>query len=83
MRTWKQALRAKLGEQLRRRTVFAASPARFSYVRGDLQDADGYRRLLEELGKPKTGVCSNIVFYLAIKPERLRRRRRATWPRSA
>ena len=28
-----------------------------------------YRRLLEELGKPKTGVCSNIVFYLALKPE--------------
>jgi len=41
---------------------------RLSYVRGDLNDVEGYRRLLAELGKPKTGVCSNIVYYLAIKP---------------
>ena len=35
---------------------------------GDLQEVEGYRRLLAELGKPKTGVCSNLVYYLAIKP---------------
>jgi len=48
--------------------LFARFAARFSYVRGDLHEADGYRRLLAELGRPKTGVCSNIVFYLAISP---------------
>ena len=63
-----QALRANLGQQFTPE-CFARFAARFSYVRGDLQDAGSFRRLLEELGKPKTGVCSNIVFYLAIKPE--------------
>jgi glucose-6-phosphate 1-dehydrogenase len=63
-----QTLRPKLGQQFTP-DCFARFAARFSYVRGDLQDAGSFRRLLEELGKPKTGVCSNIVFYLAIKPE--------------
>jgi len=63
-----QVLRPKLGQQFTP-DCFARFAARFSYVRGDLQDAGSFRRLLEELGKPKTGVCSNIVFYLAIKPE--------------
>ena len=49
---------------------------------GDLHDADGYRRLLAEIGKPKTGVCSNIVFYLAIKPASSQPWSR-TWLRSA
>jgi glucose-6-phosphate 1-dehydrogenase len=63
-----QALRAKLAAQLTPE-CFARFAARFSYVRGDLSDGKAYKRLLEELGKPKTGVCSNIVFYLAVKPE--------------
>ncbi len=63
-----QALRQKLGAQFTPE-CFARFAARFSYVRGDLQDVEAYKRLLEELGKPKTGVCSNIVFYLAVKPE--------------
>ena len=63
-----KALGQKLGEKFTAK-CFARFAARFSYVRGDLQDAAAYRRLLEELGKPKTGVCSNIVFYLAVKPE--------------
>ena len=63
-----QVLRQKLGAQFTP-ACFAQFAARFSYLRGDLQDVDAYRRLLEELGKPKTGVCSNIVFYLAVKPE--------------
>lgn len=50
------------------RAVFECFAHRFSYVRGDLYDPEAFRRLLAELGKPKTGVCSNIVFYLAIKP---------------
>jgi glucose-6-phosphate 1-dehydrogenase len=63
-----QALRPKLGQQFTA-ACFSRFAARFSYVHGDLQDPASFRRLLEELGKPKTGVCSNIVFYLAIKPE--------------
>ena len=42
--------------------------ARFSYVQGELGDVNSYRKLKEELGKPKAGVCTNVVFYLAIKP---------------
>jgi glucose-6-phosphate 1-dehydrogenase len=48
--------------------LFRKFAARFSYVSGDLRDQQTYQQLLAELGKPKTGVCSNIVFYLAIKP---------------
>ncbi len=42
--------------------------ARFDYLRGELNDAASYDRLKEVLAKPKLGVCSNVVFYLAIKP---------------
>jgi glucose-6-phosphate 1-dehydrogenase len=63
-----QALRQKVGKQFMP-DCFAQFSARFSYLRGDLQDPEAYKRLLDELGKPKTGVCSNIVFYLAVKPE--------------
>ena len=41
---------------------------RFDYLRGDLDDPQAYVSLKEVLAKPKLGVCSNIVFYLAIKP---------------
>jgi glucose-6-phosphate 1-dehydrogenase len=64
----KQTLRQKLGERFTPE-CFARFAARFSYVRGDIADVEAYTRLLEELGKPKTGVCSNLVFYLAVKPE--------------
>jgi glucose-6-phosphate 1-dehydrogenase len=63
-----ESLRGRLGAQFTPQ-CFAKFAARFSYLRGDLNDVAAYRRLLEELGKPKTGVCSNIVFYLALKPE--------------
>jgi glucose-6-phosphate 1-dehydrogenase len=43
--------------------------ARFDYLRGELHDAGAYARLKELLAKPKLGSCSNIVFYLAIKPD--------------
>ena len=49
----REMLRPKPGQQLSPH-IFARFAARFSYVRGDLRDADAYRRLLEELGKPKT-----------------------------
>lgn len=41
---------------------------RFEYVRGDLNEVDGYRRIMDEVSKPRMGTCENIVFYLAIKP---------------
>jgi glucose-6-phosphate 1-dehydrogenase len=61
------ALRAALKERFDPE-IFSRFARRLSYVRGDLRDVEGYRRLLVELAKPRTGVCSNIVFYLAIKP---------------
>ena len=41
---------------------------RFDYLRGELHDVGAYARLKALLAKPKLGSCSNIVFYLAIKP---------------
>jgi len=60
-------LREQLGERLKP-AVFARFAARFDYVAGDLNDPQAYRRLMDELSKPRMGVCENIVFYLAIKP---------------
>lgn len=48
--------------------VFARFAARFSYLRGELHDLEAYRLLYQEISKPRTGACSNIVFYLAVKP---------------
>ena len=48
--------------------VFTRFAQRFDYVAGDLNDPLAYRRLLDELSKPRLGTCENIVFYLAIKP---------------
>ncbi|MFA7242887.1 MAG: glucose-6-phosphate dehydrogenase [Sulfuricellaceae bacterium] len=62
-----QALRDKLKEHFSEE-IFARFATRFSYLRGELHDLESYRHLVEELGKPKSGACSNIVFYLAIKP---------------
>jgi len=61
------SLRARLGSRFDP-DVFGRFARRCSYISGDLRDADAYRRLLDEISKPKTGVCSNLVFYLAIKP---------------
>jgi glucose-6-phosphate 1-dehydrogenase len=64
METW---LRGRLGARYDP-GLFRKFSARFSYVGGDLRDPESFQRLLAELSRPKTGVCSNIVFYLAIKP---------------
>ncbi len=42
--------------------------ARFSYIRGELHDVELYRNIKADLGKPKMGAGSNVVFYLSIKP---------------
>ena len=69
--TWLAHLERVLQEQLAgqlKPAVFARFAARFDYVSGDLADPQAYRRLMDELSKPRMGVCENIVFYLAIKP---------------
>jgi len=48
--------------------VLARFVARFDYLRGELNEAESYERLKEVLARPKMGVCSHVVFYLAIKP---------------
>ncbi|MCP5279800.1 MAG: glucose-6-phosphate dehydrogenase [Thiobacillus sp.] len=66
---WREHVRELLADKLQ-----ADGPAldkfvdRFDYLRGDLEDPEAYTRLKELLAKPKLGVCSNMVFYLAIKP---------------
>jgi len=62
-----EALRAALSEPLDAE-LFSKFAGRFSYVPGDLNDVETYRRLAAQLGKPKASACSNIVYYLAIKP---------------
>jgi len=66
---WRQHVKTLLVEKLKA----AGEPLerfanRFDYLRGDLDDPNAYTRLKEVLAKPKLGVCSNVVFYLAIKP---------------
>jgi glucose-6-phosphate 1-dehydrogenase len=41
---------------------------RISYLRGDYDDADTYRRLAECLAQLKTSTQGNVLFYLAIPP---------------
>jgi glucose-6-phosphate 1-dehydrogenase len=60
-------LQETLAERFERRD-FDRFAARFDYVAGDLKDAAAYRRLMDELSKPRMGSCENIVFYLAIRP---------------
>ncbi len=42
---------------------------RFEYIKGDHRDPVSYQRLLEQISKPRPGVCENVVFYLAIPPD--------------
>jgi len=63
----KQSIQDHLGKTFDA-AVFTRFEARFDYVMGDMRDAEAYRRLMDELSKPRMGACENIVFYLAIKP---------------
>ena len=68
---WREHLRGVLHEKLQARfdeTICNRFVQRFIYVRGELHDLALYRQLGQELAKPRTGVCSNVVFYLSIKP---------------
>jgi glucose-6-phosphate 1-dehydrogenase len=70
-REWREhlgtALREQLGTELDEKH-FGSFADRFDFVQGDLREPEAYRRLMEELSKPRPGVCENIVFYLAIAP---------------
>ena len=61
-------LKGKLGESFSDE-VFQRLANRFSYLQGDLDKKECYIDLIKELGKPREGACSNIIFYLALKPE--------------
>ena len=41
---------------------------RFSYTQVIHDHPEHYANLKQELGKPREGVCANVVFYLAISP---------------
>jgi glucose-6-phosphate 1-dehydrogenase len=60
------ALREAIGEDFNP-DVYRRFLERFSYLQGDLQDDDFYRRLAAKIAECKT-VCANTVFYLSIKP---------------
>ena len=68
---WKDHMRALLREKLQDRfntEICERFTARFSYLRGELHEIDMYQRLGAELSKPRMGVCTNVIFYLSIKP---------------
>lgn len=68
---WRSHVKTLLQEKLQDKYdegVCERFNARFSYIRGELHDVELYRNIKAELGKPKTGACSNAVFYLSIKP---------------
>jgi glucose-6-phosphate 1-dehydrogenase len=49
--------------------IAARFAKRFAYLSGDLREPEFYKKLREELAKPREGICSNIVFYLSIIPK--------------
>ena len=63
----KQSIQENLGKSFDPE-VFKRFEARFDYVMGDLEDPQAYKRIMDELSKPRMGTCENIVFYLAISP---------------
>jgi glucose-6-phosphate 1-dehydrogenase len=66
---WRQNVKELLQRKLRADgATLEKFVNRFDYLRGDLEDPAAYQELKEVLAKPKLGVCSNVVFYLAIKP---------------
>ena len=68
---WHQHVEKLLQEKLKEQfsaEIFKKFIARFCYLQGELHDENAYQKLLTELSKPKLGACSNMLFYLAIKP---------------
>ena len=68
---WRDHMRALLREKLQERydeVVCERFCARFTYLRGELHDLAMYRQLGADLSRPRMGVCTNVIFYLSIKP---------------
>ena len=66
---WRDNVRSILTQKLKAEGAqLERFASRFDYLRGELNDPQAYLDLKEVLCKPKLGVCSNVVFYLAIKP---------------
>ncbi|MEW5786216.1 MAG: glucose-6-phosphate dehydrogenase [Pseudomonadota bacterium] len=66
---WRDQVRQVLAPRLRPDpAVLDRFLERFDYLQGDLAAPDTYTRLKDILARPRMGVCSNVVFYLAIKP---------------
>ena len=62
-----EALRKKLGDKFDH-VLFDKFAQRFAYVQGELHNHADYSKLKEALATPKMGSCTNVIFYLAIKP---------------
>lgn len=62
-----EALRKKLGDKFDN-DLFNKFAQRFTYVQGELHRHEDYNKLKEALATPKMGSCTNVIFYLAIKP---------------
>jgi len=66
---WRAHMKAVLADRIKADgEALERFASRFDYLKGELHDPQSYMRLKELLAKPKLGACSNIVFYLAIKP---------------
>ena len=61
------ALKRKLGDKFDA-ALFDKFAHRFAYVQGELHRHEDYAKLKEALATPKMGSCTNVIFYLAIKP---------------
>ena len=62
-----EALKKKLKDKFDA-NLFAKFAIRFTYVQGELRQLEDYAKLKEALVAPKMGSCTNIIYYLAIKP---------------
>ena len=62
-----EALKKKLKDKFDA-NLFAKFAIRFTYVQGELHQLEDYTKLKEALAAPTMGSCTNIIYYLAIKP---------------
>jgi len=68
---WRNFMREALERKLQAQFdpgLFEKFAQRFTYVQGELHNREDYEKLKEALATPKMGACTNVVFYLAIKP---------------
>ena len=66
---WREHVRTLLCEKIKAEgETLTRFISRFHYLLGELNDPQAFHLLKEVLARPKLGVCSNVVFYLAIKP---------------